>query len=103
MPNKSRNKGDRSEREIVNLHLERGFQCERTLESGKRSNSPVVWDINLHTTLGTLKGESKVRAKGFKEIYAWKEGNDFLCIKADRRKRLYVIDEDMWLKVMHPY
>ena len=107
---KSKTKGDREERDVVNTHLRWGFQCERTLESGARSNSPVTWDINLHIDkntgyLGapereTLKGECKVRANGFKEIYRWIENVDFLTIRADRRERLYVIPERIWKELL---
>jgi hypothetical protein len=35
--------------------------------------------------------ESKVRKKGFKEIYGWLKGNDMLVVRADREKHLVVI------------
>lgn len=97
---RSKTKGDREERDVVNTHLRWGFQCERTLESGARSNSPVTWDINLHTENETLKGECKVRANGFKEIYKWMEERDFLTLRADRKERLYVVPERVWKELI---
>lgn len=100
MPNKSKRKGDSEERAIVNLHLSWGLSIERTLESGKRSNSPVRWDLNLHSPIGLLRGECKVRGSGYKVIYDQLGENDFLTIRADKKQRLYVVPERVWKKLM---
>lgn len=98
MPNRSRQKGDREERAIVNLHIEEGHQCYRTLESGKRPSGPT-WDVTLQTQKAILHGECKHRANGFKEIYGWLK-NDFLTIRADNKERLYVVPERVWKELI---
>ena len=40
------------------------------------------------------KGEIKRRARGFKTIYDWLAGNDFLAVRADRKKWLVVMPMD---------
>lgn len=99
MVNFSKNKGSKEERAIVNKHREQGFVIERTLESGKRSDGSNTWDLNLETPTGILKGECKIQANGFKQIYEWLK-NDFLTIRADNKKRLYVVTEDLWFKLL---
>ena len=97
---KSKRKGSVEERAVVNLHRELGFVAERTLESGARSDGTSTWDVNL--LLGdknntSLRGECKVRANGFSTIYSMLADADFLTIRADRKRRLYVMPEDTWL------
>lgn len=103
MPNRSKQKGDREERDIVNLHREWGFIVERTLESGKRSDGSEPWDITLKTSLGILRGECKILSRGFQMIYKWfSKGDDidFLTIRQDRGERLYIITESLWKKMV---
>ena len=38
-----------------------------------------------------MRVESKVRADGFRELYGWLQGNDFLVVRADRREPLVVL------------
>ena len=38
------------------------------------------------------RGECKVRKNGFRQLYEWLEGRDFLVIKADRRPALVVLN-----------
>ncbi len=100
MTNKSRNKGDREEREVINLLRSLGVSCERTLESGKRPDGSNTWDITIYPDPNSiLRGECKVRADGFKQIYDWLK-NDFLTIRADRKERLYVIPERFFIKLL---
>jgi hypothetical protein len=99
MANKSKTKGDSEERNIVNMHRELGFRCERTLEAGARSDGSDTYDIDLYLDGDSATiGECKLRKDGFKQIYKWLGDNDFLTIRADRKDRLYVIPERMWLK-----
>ena len=98
--NRSKQKGDREERAVVKTFLELGFECERTLESGARSNSQVTWDINLHAHR-LLKGECKVRKDGFKQIYDWIKDRDFLTIRTDNKERLYVVPESVFLEILN--
>jgi hypothetical protein len=43
--------------------------------------------------------EVKVRRNGFKELYAWLEGRDFLIVRADRREPLVVIPLKLATKI----
>lgn len=103
MPSKSKSKGDREERDVVNIHRELGLTVMRTLEAGARSDGSDTWDIDLYwrgKENTPLIGECKLRAKGFKQIYEWLGENDFLTIRSDRNERLYVVPESLWLNLM---
>lgn len=103
LPNRSKQKGDREERSIVNLHRALGFTCERTLESGKRSDGSDPWDITIETPIGELRGECKVSKSNFKMLYDWiAKGDDvdFLTIRRDGEERLYVLPERLWEKFL---
>lgn len=84
---------------MVNLFRSLGMNAERTLESGARSDGSPTHDINLQTD-ALYKGECKVRSSGFKQIYDWLGDNEFLTIRADRRERLYVVPERVFLQLM---
>lgn len=102
MPNRSKNKGDKEERAIVNLHREWGFNATRTLKSGARSDGSKTFDIEIYNVKNFpfLHGEAKVRADGFKQIYDYLGSNHFLTIRADNKERLYVIPEEIWRKLI---
>lgn len=107
MANRSKQKGDTEERAVVNLHREQGYQAQRTLESGARGDGTIpTWDIDLiirtmHGKTDYFKGECKIKKDGFKMIYDYLGDNDFLTIRADRKERLYVIPERMWLDYLN--
>lgn len=98
---KSKRKGDSEERSIVNLLRENGIKCQRTLESGARSDGSSTYDIDIYLDSSddtvSLIGECKLRANGFSQIYKWLADNDFLSIRADRKRRLFVIDENTFI------
>ena len=99
MPNKSKIKGDTEERDVVNLHIQEGFAAQRTLERGKRSDGSPAWDIDIEAHR-LLIGECKLRANGFKKIYDYLGECDFLTLRADRKERLYVLPESVWLELL---
>ena len=94
MSSSKKQKGDREERAVVEFHRELGIDCERTLTGGAR-NTGATYDIDLDIGDG-LKGECKMRKDGFKQLYTWIDGRDFLTVRADRKERLYVIPEGLW-------
>lgn len=103
MGNKAKQKGDREERKVVNLHRALGFDCERTLEAGARSDGSATWDIDLYlygSDEAAVIGECKHR-ESFPE-YIWKMlgENDFLTIRKNGRERLYVLPERFWLELI---
>ena len=78
----SRDKGARAEREIAKL-----LGGERVPLSGAAGGSYTGDVIAPH--LG--RGEVKIRARGFKQLYGWLDGNDFLAIRADRKDWLVIM------------
>ena len=109
MGKKSRDKGARSERALVNLLREGGLAALRVPLSGasKGFKGDVVIrgcvnNPNKDETGGCdcpdFRIESKVRANGFKQIYNWLDGNDALAIKADNKEWLVVVPLKEWVK-----
>lgn len=90
----SRNKGNREERAIVNLHKQHGFEAKRVPLSGAADG--FKGDVIVHG----LVGESKLRASAFTKVYQWLGDNDFLTLRCDGKERLYVIREDRWIAML---
>tara|TARA_X000001388_G_scaffold25071_2_gene17484 strand:- start:13286 stop:13639 length:354 start_codon:yes stop_codon:yes gene_type:complete len=87
MSSKSKQKGDRFEREINEMFKRHGFDSKKVPLSG------ATWlkgDLitKIHGKTKTI--ECKVRAKGFKQIYEYLEGNDFVVAKSDRSVPLII-------------
>lgn len=105
---KSRDKGARSERALVNLLREHGLDAVRVPLSGACDG--FKGDVLVRGRFWgddgfdkqdfdpPLKIESKVRANGFKQIYNWLDGNDALAIKADNKEWLVVVPLKEWVK-----
>ncbi len=98
MPNRSKQKGDRCEREIVELFLAAGLEAYRVPLSGAATGFKSDVEVRLPGT--TLKLESKVRGTGFGRIYKWLVGNDGVVIKADREQTLLVIPLERFAKLL---
>lgn len=77
-------KGDRLERELAKL-----MGGERTYWQPENTEEEKHGDLVNVPYLG--RGEVKGRKDGFKEIYKWLTGNDFLAVKADRKPWLVVM------------
>ena len=90
MGKKSRDKGNRFEREIVNQALAAGKDAKRVPLSGA---SWLKGDVLLDGEIA----ECKKRAAGFKQIYAWIEESRYLIIGADRKEPLIVMRYSDWL------
>jgi hypothetical protein len=98
---KSRDKGVRSERNLVRKLRELGIPARRVPLSGSHPGEPddlIICDCDVGEKLDsghaghaadasqcdvTKRAEVKVRAKGFKQIYRWIEGTQLLFIKND--------------------
>ena len=86
----SRQKGDRGERAVVRFLQGRGFAAERVPLSGA-ARGRFGGDVSI-PLLGTDRRiEVKCRNNGFRQLYDWLEGHDFLIVRADRRELLDVI------------
>jgi Holliday junction resolvase len=86
----SRDKGNRAERAIVRLLQERGFAAERVPLSGA-ARGRFGGDVSIRLLGTDRRVEVKCRRNGFRQLYDWLEGHDFLIVRADRRELLVVI------------
>lgn len=87
---KSRDKGNRVERLLVNRLQDAGFAAERVPLSGSAGGS-YVGDLTLPLLGIYRRCEVKARATGFRQLYAWLEERDVLVVKADRLGPLVVV------------
>jgi len=86
----SRDKGNRGERAVVRFLQGRGFAAERVPLSGA-ARGRFGGDVSI-PLLGTDRRiEVKCRNNGFRQLYDWLEGHDFLIVRADRCEPLVVI------------
>lgn len=100
---KAHTKGGNEERAVVNLHREHGISCQRTLENGARNDGTDTWDIDLYVygdDEPPVIGECKCQEKIGSYIWDWLGNNDFLTIRKNRKERLYVIPEHVWLDLI---
>jgi Holliday junction resolvase len=86
----SRDKGNRTERAVVRLLQARGFAAERVPLSGSMRGR-FGGDVSVPVLGIDRRVEVKVRGDGFREIYKWLDGADFLIVRADRRELLVVV------------
>lgn len=86
----SRQKGNRTERAIVRLLQERGFAAEPLPLSGA-ARGRFGGDVSVPLLGVDRRVEVKARADGFRELYGWLNGADFLVVKADRLEALVVL------------
>lgn len=94
----SRDKGARTERNIVNDFQEQGFAAERVPLSGA-AGGKFAGDISIPFVIeqhGSVKAvdwvfEVKQRASGFKQLYEWLADHDGLIVGRDHSPKLAVI------------
>ena len=86
----SRQKGDRGERAVVRFLREHGFAAERVPLSGA-ARGRFGGDVSIPLLGADRRVEVKCRGSGFRQLYDWLEGRDFLIVRADRRELLVVI------------
>jgi hypothetical protein len=87
---RSRDKGNRLERELVNLLQRAGIAGERVPLSGS-AGGKFAGDISIPVLGVDRCCECKVRGKGFGQLYTWLRDRDLLIIRADRRELLVVV------------
>jgi Holliday junction resolvase len=86
---RSRRKGARTERSIVNALQAKSIAAVRVPLSGAAGR--FTGDIVLPLMGGDLCVEVKARADGFRELYCWLHQRDVLIVKADRQEPLVVV------------
>lgn len=84
-----REKGNRNERLLVRIFQGCGIPAKRVPLSG--STEYAKGDIEAEIAGQKWRLESKVRAKGFKSLYSWLQGNNALVVRADRQEALIVL------------
>lgn len=85
-----RRKGDTAERALVKYLLAHGFNASRVPLSGS-AGGKYKGDLNI-TLLGVDRcAEVKIRADGFRALYAWLVDRDLLIIRSDRHAPLIVL------------
>lgn len=90
MPNPSKNKGSRFEREIVELARSKGLAAKRVPLSGAAEGYPG--DVQIRASWGAdWCLEAKWRGDGFRELYKWIEGKDGLVVRADHKEALLIV------------
>ena len=94
MPNPSKEKGDRFEREIVHKAEAIGLAAYRHFLSRSPLNDAV--DI----VVAGNQVQCKKEAKGFKRIRAWMEGVDAVVVGSDNHPPLVILKLDDWLKLL---
>jgi Holliday junction resolvase len=87
---RSRSKGARAERGILNALKASGIAAVRVPLSGAVGGR-FAGDVVLPLTGRDLCVEVKARADGFRELYRWLDPRDVLIVKADRREPLVVV------------
>src|SRR5690606_301584 len=97
---KSRDKGLRFERSIVQQFKTYHFEAKRVPLSGSAEGFPGDVLVTVGWQEDPLRVECKKRADGFKEIYRWLEGNDLLVIGADRKEPLAVMPLKLAVEIM---
>jgi len=91
--NRSKAKGERFEREIVQLAQSMGLTAHRIPLSGS------TW-IKGDVLIEGRKSECKKRASGFKRIRDWLQGFDGLVIGSDYEKPLAIVPLEDGLKLL---
>lgn len=90
MPNRSRQKGDRREREVVKLHIRDGLHAERIPRSGA-AGGEFSGDVQIFTNNMRAEVKGRANGEGFKVITRWLADNDLLFVRQDRADPLVVM------------
>lgn len=95
MPNRSRQKGDRFERECIHRLRDLGVPAERVPLSGAAGGSHTD-DLDIVVCGAPQKVECKTRARAWADLFGWIARTDrkppfALFIKADRTDTLVVM------------
>lgn len=97
---KSRTKGQRTERAVVHLLQAAGIDAKRAAPLQTYASNEAG-DVEAVIGGHKRKIEVKHRAEGFREIYRWIDGNDFLVLKADRRELLVVMPASTAMELLN--
>lgn len=91
MGKKSRDKGNRVERLIVQALRNSGFADAQRVPLSGAALGAFAGDVSLSVCAENWRGEVKCRATGFGQLYAWLDPVRFLVVKADHKDPLIVM------------
>jgi len=94
MPNYSKQKGDRFERQIVHMAEALGLKAYRHFLS--RSPTSDACDI----VVAGREIQCKKKASGFKRIRQWMQGVDGVIVGEDYEKPFVILRVEDWLKLL---
>ncbi len=97
MPNRSKQKGNRFERELVNSAKEYELDAKRSWGSDGRS-------MGLHEEVDLVVESWSIQAKRRKSIAKWilpNENVDAQCVRGDNGKTFIIMRYDDWLAEMN--
>lgn len=83
----SRDKGNRFERQVVDLLQEAGLSAERIPLSGS-AGGKFSGDVSVAILGNDRTIEAKVRKAGFAQVYRWLATHYAVTVKADREETL---------------
>jgi hypothetical protein len=97
MAKRSRDKGQRIERELVHLHLDAGIPASRVPLSGAAGGA-YAGDVRILD----LRAEVKARATGagFKQLETWLGDHDLLFLRRDRQRPLVCMPWSTYVMLM---
>lgn len=101
MTHPSKRKGNRIEREIVDLHRDIGVNCSRVPLSGA-AGGDYSGDIRI-ANLGIGEVKSRSQGQGFKTLEGWLGNNDALFLRRDRAKPLVVLSWETYVKLIQRF
>jgi len=101
MSARNKARGYEHEREIVLWAQANGLDCRRIFGSGAfkhQLGDEFAGDI----VLAGLRVEAKRRKTGFKVIYDAfdQDDSDVVCVRADRKERLWIVKDDLLLRLL---
>lgn len=101
MPSRSKQKGDRDERALVDAAKAAGLRARRVPLSGAVADFKGDVEIITDNRLWTCECKVRATGTGFKQIYGWlADYIDVLTIRADRKPRLVVMREHDFFELL---
>jgi hypothetical protein len=100
MAKRSRDKGQRIEREIVHLHVDAGIPASRVPLSGAHGGD---YAGDVHILDFTAEVKARANGEGFKQLEAWLGDHDMLFLRRDRQRPLVCMTWQMYLELMRHF
>jgi len=104
MAHKSKEKGDRIEREIVHAHQTAGIRAQRYDARRGQFGATASHDIDIYPKDRDAPLITEVKArkngKGFATIENWLGDNDALFLRRNGQKPVVVVPWDIWVELV---